>query len=96
MKSYVDEKGERWYYVGRKPVEPKESKTLRAIANKDPRISEYSFEGADGHWLYLHPGHNFDGCHAVHEYTVTQARSALGRVEACEPGCDCHWDTKGE
>ncbi|QDP59724.1 MAG: hypothetical protein Unbinned2990contig1001_44 [Prokaryotic dsDNA virus sp.] len=49
----------------------KYSKTLKNIADKDPRINEYYFD-EDGHWIYLEEGYEVNEVQTIHEYNVAK------------------------
>jgi len=58
------------------------SKVLQNFADKNSLvIKEYWFEGENGHWLYLNEGYTFEGCTAVHEYTVKDTLQAFKSVQ---------------
>jgi hypothetical protein len=74
------------------------STTLDRLVATDPRVLDYDDERAfgDGWWLFLNPGWNWDGCHTVHEPTVSGVVRELRRVVRCESGCDCGWDKEAQ
>lgn len=66
------------------------SKTLARLAAKHPDIiEEIEDDGDNGWWIHLLPGHQFEGCHAIHEMTVKQAVSNFEDIEPCPEGCSC-------
>jgi hypothetical protein len=40
---------------------------------------------SNGYWVYLNPGHNFEGCGAIHRDTYEECRADLDSVEAGNP-----------
>jgi len=58
---------------------------FNAIA-ADPRVVEVTGEKEGGYWADLEPGYiSYDGCTQLHEWTVTDMKAALDRVEKGEP-----------
>jgi type IV secretory pathway ATPase VirB11/archaellum biosynthesis ATPase len=51
-------------------------KTLDKLA-KDPRVEEIWDEGANGIWVALVEGWNWDGCSCVHEWSVRDVLSSF-------------------
>lgn len=77
--------------TGRKISSPRYSKRLERLAATDPRIAEYSFEGEDGHWLYLQDGwiNGMQDVHCIHEWTVKEALADVPHIEPCQcPDCN--------
>lgn len=68
------------------------SKVLAKIVEEDPRLTDYSFEGVDGHWFYTKPGY-FSHCtnsHVFHELTVRGMLEALSEgIGECPSTCYC-------
>jgi hypothetical protein len=66
------------------------SDKIADLARTDARVESYSFEGTDGHWIYLKAGWCSEpGQHAIHEYSARDALRAFAWIEKCEPGCTC-------
>jgi len=59
-------------------------KSLDVVA-ADPRVVKVWSEGEDGYWAELKPGHNFEGCSTVHQWTVEYMKVALDLVEEGDP-----------
>lgn len=63
-----------------KPARPRTLAQLTA----HPWVEEVSDERGMGQgiWIYLKPGHQWDGCHTIHEFTVKECCRAFGYVAA--------------
>lgn len=47
----------------------------------DPRISSIWDEGKDGYWIKLAPGYTYEGCSAIHEWSVKDALACLPLIQ---------------
>ena len=61
------------------------SKTLAALAKKNPDKVRGWYKDSDGYWVDLKRGWQLWECHSVHEWKV---RDLLASFKGVEP-CDC-------
>ena len=72
------------FYLMATAVKPARPRTLAQLT-AHPWVEEVSDERGMGQgiWVYLKPGHQWDGCHTIHEGTVGACLAQFATVEEC-------------